>query len=753
VTKPILANPIKPEEINSSYNKSQLVLDKCQSCGKSITYTIRDSQFKKLYNYCDSCRQELLFTKKSDKPLEIDETTNLNGYNKKTEVTFKCRKCGQVVIKRISALESSGLFCKKCATLNSLKNNYGTENPFSTDIIKNKTKETIIKRYGSIENYTESRIEKAKETLKKSFGVENVFQLQEVKDKCKLSKFEKHGDENFNNREKFETTMIEKYGTAAYNNRQKAKETFLERYGADSTMHSKELKSKVAKTNKEKYGSASPWSDENVRKKCNDTKLKLYGNENFVNTEQTRKTMENKYGKWYSSTQECKDKVKNSCLEHFGVPYNFQSEDTKNKSRQTCFEKYGVYNSFQAQSTKDIYNKHMMEKYGYEWPSQVPYIRQKILHFAASKLNNVEKNIYNFLEQNNIKFDYNYDINNKNFDFAIYKNDNLDILVELDGEPFHGLTGDPDGNYFGGLYDCERFEKVPDNVKFIVCDSSNVEKCKDEIIRVLDLTYDSWIKEMINSLPKSFPYPVYDEKRMQKDYSKLKEYDYSKKAFLTRSIIYNFHKSIFTSHVGNNPSPVEAWSNSELLEKCVRNRFIYSSSLSSQAIANGFNICKIAPKVSVFNPSLAKHLIEEYLQNYSIIFDPFSGFSGRMLGACCLNKKYIGQDINKEHVDESNEIIKFLNLDATVSQKDLFESSGEYECLFTCSPYNLKETWNNETQANLSCDEWIDECLKRFKCKKYMFVVDKTEKYKDKIVEEIKNKSHFGENSEYIVLI
>jgi predicted RNA-binding Zn-ribbon protein involved in translation (DUF1610 family) len=128
LTKPILANPIKPEEINSSYNKSQLVLDKCQSCGKSITYTIRDSQFKKLYNYCDSCRQELLFTKKSDKPLEVDETTNLNGYNKKTEVTFKCRKCGQVVIKRISALESSGLFCKKCATLNSLKNNYGTEN-------------------------------------------------------------------------------------------------------------------------------------------------------------------------------------------------------------------------------------------------------------------------------------------------------------------------------------------------------------------------------------------------------------------------------------------------------------------------------------------------------------------------------------------------------------------------------------------------------------------------------------------------
>lgn len=87
-----------------------------------------------------------------------------------------------------------------------------------------------------------------------------------------------------------------------------------------------------------------------------------------------------------------------------------------------------------------------------------------------------------------------------------------------------------------------------------------------------------------------------------------------------------------------------------------------------------------------------------------------------------------------------------------VIQKDIFESTGTYDCLFTCSPYNLKEIWN-ENETNLSCDEWIDECLKRFTCKRYIFVVDKTEKYKDKIVEEISNKSHFGNNIEYIIVI
>jgi hypothetical protein len=123
-----------------------------------------------------------------------------------------------------------------------------------------------------------------------------------------------------------------------------------------------------------------------------------------------------------------------------------------------------------------------------------------------------------------------------------------------------------------------------------------------------------------------------------------------------------------------------------------------------------------------------------------------------MLGTCACDKKYIGQDINEIHVKESNEIIDKLKLNAVILQKDIFESTGEYDCLFTCSPYCLKEIWN-EHETNKSCDEWIDECLKRFKCKRYVFVVDKTEKYKDKIVEEISNKSHFSNAKEYIIVI
>ena len=53
----------------------------------------------------------------------------------------------------------------------------------------------------------------------------------------------------------------------------------------------------------------------------------------------------------------------------------------------------------------------------------------------------------------------------------------------------------------------------------------------------------------------------------------------------------------------------------------------------------------------------------------------------------------------------------------------------------------------------MTCDDWIDLCLKQYKCREYLFVVDKTEKYKANIVETIDNKSHFSKNKEYVIWI
>ena len=102
--------------------------------------------------------------------------------------------------------------------------------------------------------------------------------------------------------------------------------------------------------------------------------------------------------------------------------------------------------------------------------------------------------------------------------------------------------------------------------------------------------------------------------------------------------------------------------------------------------------------------------------------------------------------------EESNEIKDYFNLNANLKVNDSIYDSGEYECLFTCPPYGNKENWHQEIEV-LSADEWIDVCLKNYKCKAYLFVVDKTEKYKNFVVEEFKNKSYLNENSEQVVFI
>lgn len=486
--------------------------------------------------------------------------------------------------------------------------------------------------------------------------------------------------------------------------KEKRRQTCKEKYDSENYMQCKDFKEKTEVTNLREYGVKNAGGSDAAIAKIKATKLANHGDENYNNMEQTYLTKEIKYGDKY---------------------YN-----NKMKTRQTWQKAYNI----------DITS-----------PMQIPGVKQKALSYS-SKMTTPEKKLFEFLKNRKFEFEYGYELNGKSFDFAIFNNGELKLLIEIDGIYYHGLTEDSNGRHVRGEKDCERFSKVPENVKYIVCDDNNIEKCFDEITKVYDMDYDEWIKSIISDLPKEFPYPKYTKERLAKDWKHLQEWEWNKNSYVGSSIVRHFHESIWEAHVGKNISPVECWNNKELLEKTVKNRMIYSSRLSSQSIVDGFNVSKIAPKVSVFNPMSAKYLIKTYLNEFSEVFDPFSGFSGRMLGCCALGKKYVGQDINTKHVIESNRIIDYLKLDASVKEQDIFIDQGKYECLFTCPPYGLKEIWN-ENETNYTCDMWISQCITRYDCKKYLFVVDSSERYKDYIIGEITNSSHFGNRKEYIVLI
>lgn len=509
----------------------------------------------------------------------------------------------------------------------------------------------------------------------------------------------------------------------------KYKESYKAKTGYEHCFKNPKIIDQIKQTQTEKYGGIG-FASKEIREKALQEIDNCMHNPSIVEKVKTTR-LANNNGKW------CSEKHLKAIHEANKQPEKYI------KATKTRYEKYGSYESANTKSKRE---NTTYERYG------VKNVLQLQSSIAKNKMPKTEKKMLEFLTNRHIQFEHNYYVNSKHFDFAIFKNNELNMLIEIDGIYFHGILEDCNGRKSRGDHDHERFSKVPNNVKFLVCDETNIEQCFSEILSIYNIDYEQWIQSLINSMPSEFPYPNYTEKRLQLDWQHLQTYEYNKNSFVGMSIIHQFHKSIWHAHKNNMLSPVDCWHNKILLEKSIRNRIIYKSNLSSQQIARGFNISNIAKTVSVFNPIFAKHISQTYAQEYNEIFDPFSGFSGRMLGACACGKKYIGNDINSQHIAESNEIIKKFNLNAIVTQKDIFDNTGSYECLFTCSPYKLKEIWN-DNETNKSCDEWIDECLKRFKCKRYIFVVDKTEKYKDYMINAINNASHFGSNSEYLLII
>lgn len=270
-----------------------------------------------------------------------------------------------------------------------------------------------------------------------------------------------------------------------------------------------------------------------------------------------------------------------------------------------------------------------------------------------------------------------------------------------------------------------------------------------------------------------FPYPKIDSKRCLSELKSLMTIQTSTKT--SSPIIRKFHKSMHEANRKGRLSSYEYWqkikSDKELFKKFYYNRLMRSDwfkekdnykylergEVPIEIYYCGLTTSGFAPLPSYFKPMLAKYLINKYLSKYKTIFDPFSGYSGRMLGAIACKKNYIGQDINKITLEESKYIYQYISnyIKGSVKliHKDSLKSKGNYECLFTCSPYGNIENWNQKIKS-YSCDEWIDKIIARYKCNRYVFVTDNTiKKYKKYVKEKINNTSHWGKNSEYVVVI
>lgn len=629
----------------------------------------------------------------------------------------------------------------------SFRAKYGVENPGQLKEVLDKRERTNIKKYGfRYPQQNKEFAEKTKRTNLKRYGVEYIFQAEEVKKKTQETVRKRYGADHISKTKQFHDSI---------------KKTSREKYGTDYPIQSSVVQEKIKQSTREKYGVDYALQSKDVQKKAQKVKLEKYGSLNpQQSVERIKCTNKERYGQeWYTQTDEYKARVKETDRKKYGVEHHLSSDVVKNKRKQTVKQVYGVDNVFSSDKVKKTIKKSLLEKYGYDSPSKVPSIRSKQAKSAKKSL--LEVRVSNLLSQYNIEFEQQYVISKDGhthaFDFYVPK---YKILVDTDGKYYHSYLSDPDGKHVRDDYDDVRLYLVPKDYTFILAVEGHEEQAVKQVYKAIK-QMDEGVYDYEGELFRwcravGFPYPQYTAERMEKDWTHLCLYEndvYKPTCRLGMSIVSNFHKSVYNCKVGRAKSVREAWENDEALKKVIANRLVYQNVVNPSKVLKGFNVCKEAPVVSRFNPVLAKHLVREYLNEFDEVFDPFSGFSGRLLGVAACGKKYVGQDIRWQAVEESNQIIRFLDLkDCSVVPKDVLKSSGTYECLLTCPPYFDKETYGDEV-CYKTCDEWIDECLQRFKCSKYVFVVDETKKYKDFVVEEVQNSSHFSKAVEYVVAI
>lgn len=199
-------------------------------------------------------------------------------------------------------------------------------------IIKNKTKQTNLEKYGYEYNFQDEKTKNAiKQTNLEKYGYEFSSQSPTVK-------------------EKIRQTNLEKYGTIFH--KEKSLETLQENYGRDYTNPSQipEIKEKKKKTYMENWGFEYATQSPKIKEKTKQTSIIKYGYDSP------------------SKSPAVKEKVRQTNAEKYGTEYYIQSKEGKEKLKTSLKEKYGVDNISKLPflsiiETRKTYAKNILSRY------------------------------------------------------------------------------------------------------------------------------------------------------------------------------------------------------------------------------------------------------------------------------------------------------------------------------------------------------------------------------------------------------
>lgn len=160
--------------------------------------------------------------------------------------------------------------------------------------------------------------------------------------------------------------------------------------------------------------------------------------------------------------------------------------------------------------------------------------------------------------------------------------------------------------------------------------------------------------------------------------------------------------------------------------------------------------------VGIFPVNQAKEIFGKYVGYNEVVFDPFSGWGSRMLGASSImdakSSTYIGFDSNQslescykkilaDNVPQAGDSVQLHIRDSRDFEPSL---SQRIDFVFTSPPFYNDEIYNEDQKVFGSIEEWLDELITPvFKnCQNYLkkdcfLLIDMKSKYSEPLIESL----------------
>jgi hypothetical protein len=199
---------------------------------------------------------------------EIECSIYMLTSNSRARISVRCDLCETEKSLLYKDYKSYGFVlpeykCRSCNLKRSNLNNWGVENVFQSEIIKQKITQTNYKKWG-VSNVSKSEIikEKKKKTNNNRFGHDWPMQSKEIQEKSQKNILHNWGVDNVSKSEIIKQMKIEKnkdiwnkdfyFQTDDF--KEKSTTTNLNKLGVTQSLMSAEIKEKIRETNKKQYG-------------------------------------------------------------------------------------------------------------------------------------------------------------------------------------------------------------------------------------------------------------------------------------------------------------------------------------------------------------------------------------------------------------------------------------------------------------------------------------------------------------------